>query len=368
MMPQPRVAVFTSRTHRRELFRGLGYEYEDAIVSEFEDGLLVHPDPSVLDTRAFRLRRQADRVGLGGILPRARAGTMETDVDLFFAFPASSKDLFALAAIPDWRERSRFAVCHLQELWVANMAAQVPGLRHILNRFDHIICMLHHSVEPLAQALDVPVSYLPPSVDAEALCPYPHPPERVIDACAIGAMHPETHAALWDWDRSTGRYYRFSTDTGASFAVSHLHHRQALAQTLQRSKFFFAYRAKRDFSQERGQQEEFGPRYFEGAAAGAIVVGDRVTGSPPFEENLDWEGAVIAAEFDEPGMPAILEDLLARQDWLEGVRRANVSNCLTRHDHVHRWQSTLDLVGLSPTPEMAVRQERLKALAARVSG
>jgi hypothetical protein len=365
----PQVAAFTTRGYRRDIFRCLGYEYEDAIVSEFHDGHLVEPVAAALGTMAFRARLWTERKGLDRLVHPGGGRTtgLGRDVDLFFAIPAIPADLIALSTIRDWRARSAFAVCHLQELWVVDIQKNMPWLRPILNRFDHVICMLRNSVEPLARELDVPVSYLPPSVDAESMCPWPTLPARIIDACAIGKMDPVTHEALWGWGQRTGRYYRFTTEAAAQYRDDHMWHRRALTQTLQRSKYFFTYRAKRDFIAQRKTQDEFGPRYFEGAAAGAVQLGDPLPGNPAYCENLDWEGAVVEAGFSSGDIPALIEELENRPDRIEEVRRANVVNCLTRHDHVYRWEKTLELAGLAPTPAMASRRARLEALAARVS-
>lgn len=363
----PQVAAFTTRGYQRDLFRCLGYEYEDAIVSEFHDGNLIEPVAAALGTTAFRARLWTERKGLDRLVHPGGGWTtgLARDVDLFFACPAIPADLTALSTIRDWRARSAFAVCHLQELWVAEIQKNMPWLRHILNRFDHVICMQRHTVEPLARELDVPVSYFPPSVDAEAMCPWPTLPVRTIDACAIGKMDPMTHEALWDWGQRTGRYYRFTTEATAQYRDDHMWHRRALTQTLQRSKYFFTYRAKRDFIAQRGTQDEFGPRYFEGAAAGAVQLGDPIPGNPAYYENLDWEGAVI--QVGSGDIPALIEELEGRPNWIEGVRRVNVVQCLTRHDHLYRWEKTLEIAGLAPTPAMASRRARLEALAAQVS-
>lgn len=366
----PKIAVFTSRGSERGVFRCMGYEYEDAIVSEFHNGQLIEPADTLLETATLRARLWAERQGLGRLLRpgEGRTTALGQDVDLFFAFPAAISDLVTLSTIRDWRSRSRMAICHLQELWVAEIPQNMPWLRPILNQFDHVICMLRNTVDPLAEMLDVPVSYLPPSVDTETMCPWPDPPARVIDACAIGKIADQAHDALWDWGQRTGRYYSFTTEASGTFSGTYVKHRRATIQTLQRSKYFFTYRAKRDFTAQRKTQDEFGPRYFEGAAAGALQLGDPVPGSPAFAENLDWEGAVIEAGFATDEIPTLIEQLEAQPDWVDGVRRANVINCLTRHDHVYRWEDTLRIAGLSPSPAMAARRARLHALAETVAG
>jgi hypothetical protein len=365
----PRVVVFTMRGSKREIYRSLGYEYEDAIVSKFHDGGLVEPVAAAFDTKAFRVRLSAKRRWLDRFVhPTGRQTVgLDSDADLFFAYPASIQDLRTLSNVRDWRTRSDVAICHLQELWAAAIPREMPWLRTILNRFDHVICTQYNTVQPLSRELDVPVSYLAPGVDAEALCPWPDPPVRVIDACAIGKMDAATHDALWDWDQRTGRYYRFTTEGAAPLSVSHVMHRQALSRTLQRSRYFFTYRAKRDRTEQRAEQDEFGPRYFEGAAAGAIQIGEKVHGNPAYAEHLDWEGAVVEAEYSEPGMPALIEALENQPEWVAKVRQANVVNCLMRHDHLHRWERTLEIAGFAPTAGMVARRDRLQALADQVA-
>jgi hypothetical protein len=363
------VVVFSTRNHSRDVFRSLGYEYEDAITSEFHDGRMIEPNISEIGAASFRARVWAERYRIDRFLPfgTGRGGVRDWTSGLFFVAPASLSDLVELQTIRHWRERTHVAVCHLQELWAAEIPRNMDWLRPILNCFDHVICAQYDTVEPLQRELDAPVSYLPLGVDAESLCPWPNPPSRVIDACAIGAMSPVTHEALWKWSRQTRRYYDFTTTgAGTSFSSSHAHHRHALAQKLQRSRYFFAFRAKRAFDGQRKSQDEFGPRYFEGAAAGAVLIGDPLPGNPAYVEHLDWDGSVIEAGFEDATIPAIIEDLDSRTETVAEIRRANVLNCLTRHDHVHRWEATLALAGLTPTAAMKARRSRLEALAAQV--
>ena len=208
---------------------------------------------------------------------------------------------------------------------------------------------------------------MPLGIDAEMWNPYTGTPKpRDIDVCAIGNMDPETHASLWEWSETTGRYYSFTTTGAANLAVPHRIHRQNLAQTLQRSKFFFTFMAKRVVTSQRSTQEEFGPRYYEGAGAGAIQVGDAVKTNPAYLEHMDWEGAVIDVPYTSADMPALLEDIEKNADWLEEVRRRNVANCLTRHDHLNRWDMVLQATGFDETPTAAARRARLKEQAAQL--
>ncbi|MEO0850511.1 MAG: hypothetical protein AAFY04_03765, partial [Pseudomonadota bacterium] len=308
---QPRVGIFTTRMQKHEVFRTCGYELEDSIAL-FEDSVFVSAENKVIQHPVFRMRRWLENrqlpgrsLSLGLVRP-----TLEQDFDLFFTAPALPRDLVELTSFRDWRRRSKVAICYLQELWVSEFDMQLPSIINILNEFDYVFIGLHHSAEPLADRLDVPVEYMPLSVDGEAWAPCgPRPlKDRVIDLCAIGTMDTLSHDTLYDWAEETGRFYSYTTTGVANYAVSHHMHRQYLADTLQRSKFFFTYMAKRGFNQ-RAAQEEFGPRYFEGAAAGAILLGDAVTNNAAYRANIDWEDAVFEVPFSSADLPEIIEAL-----------------------------------------------------------
>ncbi len=334
------------------------------IVDELEPGA-IFVEPIAEGERQFGLRakRYLENRKVPSNTPWFGAKTAEIgrDLDLFFAAPAVPSDLLALDTIKDWRSRSRVAVCFLQELWISEFDVQLKGVRRVLDQFDHIFVAFHHTAEALSRLLGRKIEYMPLGIDAELWNPYQGAPKpRWIDACAVGNMHPETHASLWDWAEKTGRYYSFTTTGSAPYAVSHRQHRQALAQTLKCSKAFFCYMAKRDVTIQRGTQQEFGPRYFEGAGAGSLILGDTIATDSAFRDYMDWDGAVIEAPFKTKDIPAILEELEKDTGWVEDLRRRNVAQCLTRHDHLNRWDLILQAAGLPATPAMEERRQRLQ--------
>lgn len=363
-----RTGVFTRRASHYEVSRCPGYEFEDLIVDELEPGaVFIHP----LDDAACQLGLRANRwlkrhnVPVGDYNFGARTKSIGQDLDLFFAAPAVPSDLLELSTLHDWRKRSRVAVCYLQELWISEFDKQLPGVADILRQFDHVYVGLYHTAEALSKRLGIQVEYMPLGIDAEMWNPYlGRPKPRHIDVCAIGNVDKNTHDALWNWASETGRYYNFTTTGSATLSVPHRVHRQNLAQTMQRSKYFFTYMAKRDVTLQRGSQREFGPRYFEGAGAGAIQLGDKVETNPAYLEHLDWEGAVIEAPYETTDMPALIAELERNATWLENLRRRNVSNCLLRHDHLNRWDMVLKSAGLDETPSAAARRTRLQEQAA----
>lgn len=359
----PRIAVFTVRRDLRRVWRCPGYELEDLIQSELGPAEFVEPDPSAAQRLEHRVSRWLS-TRAQGVGPE-----LKEDYDLFFAAPAVASDLQLLSTVRGWRRRSTVAVCFLQELWVSHLHRKLPAIQKILNQFDYVFCELHHTAEALNPLLSVPVECLPLGVDAELFYPWKSATKaRVIDACAIGKMDPVTHAALCEWSEQTGRYYHYTSTSKDEFARSSAEHRQNLAQVLQRSNVFFTYMAKRESTHQRGAQEEIGPRYFEGAAAGALQIGDVLQNHPVYRDYISWDGAVIEAPYSFADMPALIEEIGRDSSWVAEQRRANVTACLLGHDHLYRWDRVMAVAGLPETSGMKARRSRLNALAASIGG
>ena len=109
-------------------------------------------------------------------------------------------------------------------------------------------------------------------------------------------------------------------------------------------------------------QMEVGYRFFEGAASGAVMIGDSPN-NEAFRTYFNWEDSVVPIPFDAENIREILADLDAQPDRLERIRRTNVSNSLLRHDWGYRWQEIIAAAGLEPTVKTLNRNEQLKALA-----
>lgn len=362
----PRVCVLSLREMEAHVARAGGYEFEDVIARDLDDARILTPRHAGWSPQRLGLHRWLSRrTPLARRLsPGLQVPALDRDVELLFLSAAQLSDLSALAAVKDWRRRSRVAICWLQELWAADIPRN-GRLLEVLNAFDHVICPFHHTTEPLRQRLDVPVSYLPWGIDALGFCPWPAPPARVIDAYNIGGISRTTHAAMVAHAEATGRFYLHDTTRGRRTVDSHVAHRRNYGATLKRTKYFFAHQAKVLRADERGAQEEFGLRYLEGTAAGAVLLGDRVD-NPAFEQHLGWTDAVIPIPYDCPGIGAVIEDLERQPERIAAARRANVVNALRRHDHLHRWDRVLALAGLEPSPKMQARRAALEARAAQV--
>ena len=363
MNPDARVLLLSRRGLDPVISRCCPYEFEDVISAVDQVDLLVpvyrRRSYFILDLAVNKLGRKASV--LRGVNPGIRAQRLSRDYELFFAVFQFATDAAALNAVPGWRERSRLAACWLEELWAGDLHRLQAQLA-LLRRFDVIFTNCLGSVEGLARVTGRPVIYQPPGVDALRFHPGVPPDERVIDVYNMGRRHPATHQALLEWAREERRFYLFDTFQGNIQVQNPAEHRLQLANLIKRSRFFLANRAKANVEGETKRQEELGFRFFEGAAGGAVMIGDAPAVSA-FRENFDWPDALIPMPFGGTGIGALIEELEAQPERLVRVRVANVANVLRRHDWAYRWRAVLEQLGLTPAPGLREREAQLAALA-----
>lgn len=362
-----RVALLSLRNIENHVSRSHGYEFEDTIL-EMDQADLIAPEAiqsqRIVTGIKNRLsyRSQAARYLPTG-LKQVKLGQ---DYDLFFYSIAHLRDLNALDAVRSWRERSASAICWIQELWIAHLD-QHAALLDRLNEFDFVICSFAGTAEALKGRLKVPVHAIPWGLDAVHFCPWPNPPERAIEALGIGVRHPNTHAALIEHADRTGSYYSYETISGRAEMTDYRAHRKNYVGQLQRSRYFFSYIAKIERPEERALQTEFGLRYIEGMAAGAVILGSKID-SDAFREHLDWEDSVIDVPYDCAEIDKVIESLNSDPERLAAISQRNVVTCIKRHDHLDRWRRVLELAGLEATPQMSARQIKLDELEALAQG
>jgi hypothetical protein len=156
--------------------------------------------------------------------------------------------------------------------------------------------------------------------------------------------------------------YLFDTVNATSVRETCDEHRQQLAEIIKRTRYFMANKAKVDAPHHRGTQEELGFRSFEGAAGGAVLIGETPK-VPSLGQLFDWPDAHIHVPFDSTEVGAVIEELQKDPERVRRIRRNNVVNSLRRHDFAYRWQTILDAIGLPARPQLAQRIAKLNALA-----
>jgi hypothetical protein len=365
------VLVLSMRSLAKLVASCILYEFEDVILElTGGDCVEVGNDNSLqFSRRAYKLLRLASlspRLART-LAPPPSAIELQRDYELFFPVFNHPHELYALAAVPNWRKRCRVAACFIDEVW----AHLLPGyLLELLQQFDHVFIGTLHCVEEVGRIVGRPCSYLPLAANVLRFSPWPDPPVRVIEVCNIGRRSAVTHQALLQLARARKMFYFYDTVSSGTFndkqrtfhVENHREHRFLLAQLLQRSRYYIANRARINEPQYTGNREEIPGRYYEGAAAGAVLLGE-APATPEFVRQFDWPDAVIHLPFDSPDIEDILTQLHRDPERLEQISRRNVHFAAHRHDWVYRLQTVLATLGLPPTPAMQQREKHLKLVA-----
>ncbi len=360
-----RVAVVSLRGVQKEVWRALPFEFEDAIAS-MDAADIVGPanvvHPSRLELRARNAWQRLTNPAQFAPAVRPLANTKRI-YDLLFVPIGDFSELFLFKQLRPWMESSRLRVAWIVELWSKSIPMNEGALR-VLRNFDVIAVGCENSVEPLAKATGRPCFYLPAAVDVVRSMPSDPPAPRHVDVYQMGRRSKATHKALLDLTAQRDWFYQY--DTSWSLQTSDpVQHRALLVNTIKRSRFFIANRAKVDAPEQTGGQQEVGFRFFEGAAGGTIMLGE-IPDTPAFKRLFGWEDAVIPLPFGSDNVEAIIDELLASPERMARIHARNVRESLLRHDWAYRWRQVLEQVGLQPMAGLLARERRLAELAAEV--
>ena len=351
----------------------LGYEFEDIVAAVTNAQRIDTTDLPAIEfsRRAYKLARMAS--GSPGLArriapyPRNKI-VLEQEFEFFFPVFSHTYELYSLATIPNWRERCTKAACFITEVW----SGMLPEyLLELLTPFDHIFIGCSHSVREVTRMTGRPCTYLPIAVDVPRFAPASLDQPRPIDVSYIGRRSKITHQALLDEVEHKHSFYFYDTvaPSGAELKNRTFHvespdeHRRLLATLLKHSRYFITNRSFVDRPEFIAGRDEISPRFYEGAAAGAVMLGESPR-SDEFKRQFDWPDAVIHLPFDSPDISRILADLNADPERLRAARRNNVREAALRHDWLHRIQVVFDTLGLPHTGKMQARAQLLDCIAA----
>ena len=363
---RPRICMFSPRNFAKKPFQCGLYEAQDVLCdTENVDVIVLEPG------RGFRLRERWHRRlvfhDISGRFVFANPGLgkfrMAQTYDLFIAVCQNHWDLLYLNAIEGWRERCKTSICWIDEMW----AATLPAYKHwlpALKQFDHLFAGYLGSVGRMSEAIGRTCTWLPGGADTLRFSPYPCPVPRVVDVYSIGRRSPEIHDVLLAAASRKEIFYVHDTcDITGSEVYDHRQHRDAIANMAKRSRYFLVAPGKVDDPSLTGGQVEVGYRYFEGAAAGAVLIGQAPKGTA-FDQAFPWPDAVIPVKHDGSDIRDVLSGLNADAQRLSAISRRNSAQSLLRHDWVYRWEQMFDVVGIEPSPGMLRRKDHLRRVAA----
>lgn len=361
-----RVLVLSQRHLNQQVSSCARYEFE-ALIHSFDMIDMVKPEnPYQRSSQVFDWINGFPYLSklANALQPDPNSFHLNKEYDLFFAHLISPDELLAIRSIKNWRQKCHKAVCYIENIWVKEVN-NWRLLLEVLQEFDHIFIGSEQTVQAITELTGVPCSYLPPGVDTIKFCPYPASPARAIEVFNLKQRSSVTHKALLEFAEQQAHLYYYDIVQNPS-TLDPLAHRSLLANLSKRSNYYIVNCAKPKQIEQPGEQVEIDHSYFEGVAAGAVLIGDRPD-LASFEQNFDWEDAVIPTSFDNPYIGEMLTCLNAQPERLAKIRQQNIVNSLLRHDWVYRWNTILQTVGIEPTPRMLLRKRQLRELAEMTS-
>jgi Glycosyl transferases group 1 len=361
-----RICMPTWRNFTRRPFQCPLYEAQDVLV-EMDDVDLICLDMGWGGWFKEGLLRRPLYYDVSRRLIFANPGLKKVrlirDYDVLIAVCTSYLDLPYINAIERWKDHCKVKVCWIDEVW----AAEIPRIKYwhgALSQFDYIFTSLRGSVSALSQAINRPCHWLPGGVDALRFSPFPDPPARVIDVYSIGRRYEAIHREILKAAERGELFYVYDTipNLGTSHVRDHQQHRGLFANIAKRSRYFMVAAAKMDFPCETRGQVEVGYRYCEGAAAGAVIIGE-APDCEAYRELFGWPEAVIEIQPDGSDIMAILRAIGSDPERMAAISTRNATEALRRHDWLYRWKEMFRVAGIEPTPRMVARERRLKDMA-----
>lgn len=360
---EPRGLVFSYRNiFSNALFRCPHFEFED-VISQVDSVDFIAPKFTASGLWYEAAKRIAYRTPYA---PNPGITKVETKkhYDVFFAICGQPSDLITANAAFDWRNSCGLSVCLIDEFWITEIKA-CRNLLRLLDKFDVVALYYKQTVDAISGSLRAKCIFIPPGVDTIRFCPYPDPPHRAVDVYSIGRRSEATHQKLLKMAAEDGLFYLHDSIAGGA-AIESGQHRALFANVAKRSRYFLVNPGYIDRPDIRGDQIEIGNRYFEGAASGTVMVGERPK-TETFAQLFDWPDAVVDLPYNSTDIDSVIRDMDSQPERLENIRRTNVTQALLRHDWAYRWEAILQAIGLAPMPELSARKERLQQLAANVS-
>jgi hypothetical protein len=362
---KPRICIPTARNFTKRLFQCGFYEAQD-VLCDIDDVDLIGLEPGP----GFRIKESWQRRLLFRDIskrlifanPGLRKVQLTSEYDLFVAQCQTWWDFLYVNAIDGWRDRCKTCVCWIDELWASAIPLYKYWL-HALSRFDYVFVGYNGTAAPLSKAIDRSCHWLPGGVDALRFSPYPNPPARVIDVYSIGRRWEGIHRALLAKAARREMFYVYDTFPSIFTEVyDHQQHRDFYANLAKRSKYFMVAPGKMDAPEETQGQVAIGFRYYEGAAAGAVMVGQPPS-CPEFRDMFGWPDVVIQVQPDGSDVQDVFARLNSEPERVSKISRRNGAEALLRHDWVYRWKKIFQVAGIEPSRRMVERERHLKELA-----
>ncbi|MFM2311910.1 MAG: hypothetical protein RLZZ04_1186 [Cyanobacteriota bacterium] len=361
---ESRVLVWSQRKIENFIFNSCLFEFEDIINEVDLADVISPPRYNFREKMVKKFVKNSTQYfkSIVNLNPYFQSVYLEQEYDIFLTILDFPYNLSSINLLKNWRKKCQVSVCYLIEIWHKDLS-KLKNFIRFFQDFD-LICLGHSEiVDDVQKMINRPCIYLPPGVNAVKFCSDGQKSHRSIDLLTLGRRSEVVHQALLELAEQTEFFYYYDhVSSTLQRSDRHQEHRTLIANLLKSSRYFITNYAKVNKLQETHGQQEIGYRFFEGAAAGSVLLG-----CPPdnlaFKHYFDWDNAIIPIDFDEHNIVNIIAELDSQPELLKQIQTDNVVNSLLRHDWVYRWEQVLRKLGMSITPGIKKRQHQLKELA-----
>jgi len=363
-----RICMLTMRDIAKETYRSGFYEAQD-VLCDIDDVDLISVRPRPACERIERFHRSIVWRDFTKTIASTNLAyqpiRLNKEYDVFILYVQYHADLIQLAAVKDWKKRCKVSVLWIDEMW-ASVPPRLKSYLSVINEFDYIVIGLEGTVSVLSDLLKRDCHWVPAGVDAIQFSPYPDFPCRVIDIYSMGRIWEDVHQTFRKYAMNNKLFYIYDTFHASLAKVkNYREHRELYAIMAKRSKYYFVSPAKMNTPWETQGQVEIGMRYYEGLAAGTVMIG-QAPDCISFKETFNWPDAVIEIKPEGSDAYDVLKSLSSQPERLLEISRRNAAEALLRHDWVYRWKKILEIAGLKPTQELEMREGKLKRIAEEI--
>lgn len=357
-----RVLMLSQRNVRTNLLFRCGlYEFED-IIRKIDAVDMLAPKPNSFYRYGYRISNRLSQDTKIILNPGVSKYKVKKDYEIFFVPCMLPFDLLHIESVEGWKERCKTSICLLSEIYLKDLL-KLKGCINILSKFDYVMLHNSHTVKAMNQEIGSKCIYMPPGIDTVLFCPYPDKYERVIDVYSIGRKARLTHEILMQIAKEKRLFYLYDMlDGGVSVTTNAVQHRRMIAETAKRSKYFIVNPGKIDLPEETNNQSEIGFRYFEGAASGTVMIGERPN-TDEYDKYFFWKDAVVHLPYNSVEIGELISELSMDVKRQENIRINNVTYSLKLHDWAYRWEDILKVSNAKPTKELIERKYKLNILA-----
>lgn len=351
-----KVLIVSVRNLRQQAANCAMYEFED-FITNFESASIFSPtSEQVISRKAFRIAKKFGAPNQAA----QKLANFETNIkltanhELVIVFVDNVYQLHLLNQIEGWRDHPAIKACYLAELWPGSLDDKMV-LREPFLDFDHIFVGMSSAVPILAEKTGVSCSFLPIGVDTKLFSHRIFESDRPIDICYLGRRHPPTHEKLLALSADKNLLYVYDTAKGLT-VENHRQHRKMYSDLLRKAKFSFAYPAKMNLGSYTNNAIEIGGRYYELAAAGAVILGI-TPDNKNFSKYFGSKNPVIDVDVDSAC--DVIEDLIDRPSERFDIAKRSVAESMLRNDWVHRWLVILNHFSMKPSDRAMARLAEL---------